>query len=620
VKFRATCVTVGVVATSLCGAALFVSASTSIDQLGADIDGEAADDRFGVSVSLSDDGTIVAIGGGKNDAGATDGGHVQVYQYSGGAWSQLGDDINGDAATEQSGWAISLSSDGTIVAIGAPLNEGTPGRVKVYQYSSGAWSQLGSDIDGEAADDQFGRSVSLSSDGTILAIGARYNDGNGDNAGRVQVYQYSSGAWSQLGADIDGEAVHDEFGRSVSLSSDGTILAIGAPSNDAGGYRAGHVRVYQYSSGTWSQLGDDIDGEAADDRSGGSVSLSSDGTILAIGAPFNDESGSDAGHVRVYQYSSGTWSELRGDIDGEAADDRSGYSVSLSSDGTKLAVGAHQNDGNGTNAGHVRVHQYSSGTWSQLGADINGETAGNPDLGDKSGWSVSLSSDGTKVAIGAPLNDGNGTNAGHVRVYSISTSLSITYDSQGGSTVTDGDATTTTGGSITTLPTDPTRTGYTFTGWYTATSGGTQITAGDDHGQSANFTLYAQWQAVSTTTTATTTTTTTPSTTTTTTTTPSTTTTTAPEVTTTAVAPSDASTSSTTTTVPSATATTTAPTTTTSVVDVSTTAPIAQISTSSIANPPALPATGTNSNVFPPLLLLATGCIGVLASRSRRLG
>jgi uncharacterized repeat protein (TIGR02543 family)/LPXTG-motif cell wall-anchored protein len=485
---------------------MIVSASTSIDQLGADIDGEAADDRFGVSVSLSDDGTIVAIGGGKNDAGATDGGHVQVYQYSGGAWSQLGDDINGDAATEQSGWAISLSSDGTIVAIGAPLNEGTPGRVKVYQYSSGAWSQLGSDIDGEAVDDQFGRSVSLSSDGTILAIGARYNDGNGDNAGRVQVYQYSSGAWSQLGADIDGEAVHDEFGRSVSLSSDGTILAIGAPGNDAGGYRAGHVRVYQYSSGAWSQLGDDIDGEAADDRSGGSVSLSSDGTILAIGAPFNDESGSDAGHVRVYQYSSGTWSQLGDDIDGEAADDRSGYSVSLSSDGTKLAVGAHQNDGNGTNAGHVRVHQYSSGTWSQLGADINGETAGNPDSGDKSGWSVSLSSDGTKVAIGAPLNDGNGTNAGHVRVYSISTSLSITYDSQGGSAVSDGDATTTVGGTIAALPTEPTREGYTFAGWFTAATGGTEITTNAAHNQTADFTLYAQWTANPTTTTTTTTT------------------------------------------------------------------------------------------------------------------
>ena len=68
----------------------------------------------------------------------------------------------------------------------------------------------------------------------------------------------------------------------------------------------------------------------------------------------------------------------------------------------------------------------------------------------------------------------------------------MTYDSQGGSTVTDGDTTTTTGGSITTLPTDPTRTGYTFTGWYTEASGGIQITAcSAAHGQPADFTLYA---------------------------------------------------------------------------------------------------------------------------------
>ena len=75
-----------------------------------------------------------------------------------------------------------------------------------------------------------------------------------------------------------------------------------------------------------------------------------------------------------------------------------------------------------------------------------------------------------------------------------SNTLNIIYDSQGGSSVTDGDATTTTGGAIATLPTDPTRTGYTFNGWFTATSDGTEITAGDAHGQDADFTLYAQWQ------------------------------------------------------------------------------------------------------------------------------
>ena len=84
----------------------------------------------------------------------------------------------------------------------------------------------------------------------------------------------------------------------------------------------------------------------------------------------------------------------------------SGYSVSLSSDGTTVAIGAHCNDGNGENSGHVRIYAWNSTTsaWEQQGADIDGEAAV-----DYSGRSVSLSSDGTTVAIGANGNDGNGT-------------------------------------------------------------------------------------------------------------------------------------------------------------------------------------------------------------------
>ena len=127
-----------------------------------------------------------------------------------------------------------------------------------------AQTQLGADIDGEAAGDQSGWSVSLSSDGTTVAIGARLNDGNGNNAGHVRIYEYSSGSWTQLGADIDGEAAGDHSGYSVSLSSDGTRVAIGAAGNDGNGNDAGHVRIYEYSSGSWTQLGADIDGEAAE--------------------------------------------------------------------------------------------------------------------------------------------------------------------------------------------------------------------------------------------------------------------------------------------------------------------------------------------------------------------
>ena len=231
--------------------------------------------------------------------------------------------------------------------------------------------------------------------------------------------------WSQLGLDIDGEAGNDGSGYSVSLSDDGTRVAIGAPDNfDAG---AGHVRVYSWNGTAWVKLGDDIDGEAGNDGSGWSVSLSGDGTRVAIGAPDNDGSFSNAGHVRVYSWSGTTWNQLGADIDGEAAGDLSGWSVSLSDDGTRVAIGALNNGDGGTDAGHVRVYQWDGTTWNQLGADIDGEAAD-----DLSGGSVSLSGDGSRVAIGAPFNDGSFSNAGHVRVFSTPVSVSVSSATSAG--------------------------------------------------------------------------------------------------------------------------------------------------------------------------------------------
>ncbi|WP_282042154.1 T9SS type A sorting domain-containing protein [Winogradskyella flava] len=399
-------------------------------QIGQDIDGEAAGDRSGSSVSLSSDGTIVAIGAINNSYNNADGftsGHVRVYENVSGTWIQLGSDIDGGAMFNQSGYSVSLSSDGTIVAIGATGDDDNginSGHVRVYENISGTWTQIGSDIDGEAAGDQSGSSVSLSSNGTILAIGAPFNVGNGFNSGHVRVYENISGTWTQIGNDIDGEAVVDESGSSVSLSSDGTILAIGASKNDGNGSNSGHVRVYENISGTWTQIGSDIDGEAAVDESGSSVSLSLDGTILAIGASKNGGNGLLSGHVRVYENISGTWTQIGSDIDGEAAGDQSGSSVSLSSDGTIVAIGAKTNEDNGTGSGHVRVYKNISGTWTQMGSDIDGEAEF-----DGSGSSVSLSSDGTIVAIGANSNNGNGTGSGHVRLYNLSNELSLKENS-----------------------------------------------------------------------------------------------------------------------------------------------------------------------------------------------
>jgi FG-GAP repeat len=103
------------------------------------------------------------------------------------------------------------------------------------------------------------------------------------------------------------------------------------------------------------------------------------------------------------------------DLDGEAAGDESGWSLAMSSDGNRLAVGATDNDGIGVNAGHVRIYDWTGSEWLQVGSDMNAEAAG-----DEFGWSVALSSDGSRVAIGARWSDGNGVDAGQVVIYDLS--------------------------------------------------------------------------------------------------------------------------------------------------------------------------------------------------------
>ena len=513
-----------------------VSYGSEWNQEGQDIDGEAEGDQSGTSVSLSADGTIVAIGAYGNDANNSINyinGHVRVYQrdatkttavtdqssidFGPIGWRRLGQDIDGEAYYDFSGYSVSLSADGTIVAIGAYGNDSGRGNVKLYKRDTSVsigWTQLGGDIVGEASSDYSGFNVSLSTDGTTVAIGAYENDANGNNSGHVRVYQrdatkttavtdqssidFGPIGWRRLGGDIDGETSYGYSGFSVSLSADGTIVAIGAPYNAGNGSYSGHVRVYSYDPTKttavtdqsspdfgpvgWRRLGTDIDGEAADDYSGWSVSLSADGTIVAIGTYGNDAIGNNSGHVRVYQRDATKttavtdqssidfgpigWRRLGQDIDGEAYYDFSGYSVSLSADGTIVAIGAVYNGGNGSYSGHVRVLKidsfgnftytsdtpavadvygnivllrstgtctltatqsatisYTSDTitatltvepsmYIQRGLDINGESAG-----DVSGSSVSLSSDGNTLAIGIPGTLVNGLGTGITRVY-----------------------------------------------------------------------------------------------------------------------------------------------------------------------------------------------------------
>ncbi|WP_109300387.1 WD40 repeat domain-containing protein [Aquimarina sp. AU474] len=252
-------------------------------------------------------------------------------------------------------------------------------------------------------------SVSLSDDETVLAVGTYQANYNSTKSGSVRIYKKDTGIWNQIGNDINGEAIGDWSGYSVSLSGNGTTVAIGAKRNNGrNGKNSGHVRVYKSNAGVWQQVGGDIDGEMQGDWSGYSVSLSQDGTTLAIGAVLNNGNGRHSGHVRVYRNISGKWSQVGKDINGKAAQDYFGASVSLSSDGQMVAIGAHQG---GISSGYVSVYQNLSGLWEQVGKDIVGLPTGN-----FSGWNISLSNNGAAIAI-ASYNTSKEKRYGCVRTY-----------------------------------------------------------------------------------------------------------------------------------------------------------------------------------------------------------
>ncbi|MEZ5247135.1 MAG: fibronectin type III domain-containing protein [Acidimicrobiales bacterium] len=380
------------------------AAASPWDQIGRDIDGATAGDQSGYSLALSDDGTRLAVGAVRDDG--THAGYVRVFQWTGSAWSQMGADIDAESVNDESGYSVALSADGSRLAVGARLNNGAAnfaGHVRVFQWTGSAWQQVGADIDGEAQYEQSGYSVALSADGARLAVGA---PGGDSNRGLVRVYLWSGTTWTQLGETISGDTVSDTSGWSVALSDDGTRLAVGSPGNDDSAPNAGRVSVFTWTGSAWTRMGF-VDGEAPGDFSGRSVALSADGSRLAVGAAKNDDAGADAGHVRVYSWSGAAWMPLGADIDGQSANDQSGASVALSADGSRLAVGA-----TGAGPGQVRIFLWTGSTWLQSGANVIGEAAD-----DRSGTSVAMAADGVAFAVGAPRNDGAGDNAGHVRVH-----------------------------------------------------------------------------------------------------------------------------------------------------------------------------------------------------------
>jgi len=353
---------------------------------------DAADnDQFCMSVSVSSDASVLAVGAqGWEGSPGTGRGGVYIYDWNGSAWVQRGDVLEADDAADDDnfGASISLSSDASVLAVGACGWEDAPGEdrggVYIYDWSDSAWVQRGSVIEaGDAADgDYFGISISLSSDASVLAVGAcGWEDAPGANRGGVYIYDWSDSAWVQRGAVIEaGDAADgDQFGMSVSVSSDALVMAVGANGwEDAPGTGRGGVYIYDWNGSAWVQRGDvlEADDAADDDQFGRSVSLSSDASVLAVGAiVWEGVSGEDRGGVYIYDWSGSAWVQRGSVIEAaDAADgDYFGTSVSVSSDASVLAVGAITWEGaSGANRGGV--YATTTLSWRESALAITGDS------------------------------------------------------------------------------------------------------------------------------------------------------------------------------------------------------------------------------------------------------
>lgn len=419
----------------------FASAESKWTLLGGDIQGVAKEDWFGGKVSLSNDGTVLAASAIFSDNYR---GCVRVFDYIDNNWKQRGVTIRGDYQGDYFGQSVALSGDGARLAVGSPYSYApgdvylARGSVKVYDWNvtSNSWTQIGIDIYAEASGDSAGMSLALSNDGSVLAIGAPYSDGASagrttENAGQVRIFAWSVGAsmWTQLGTDIDGENYYDFAGTSVALSGDGAVVAIGAPYNDGSGakdvstdtrtnwrgFDGGQVRVYKWTNNAWSKLGADIDGTTANGGFGETLALSEDATTLAVAAP---GWGASDGEVKILSWTGINWVQTGQTIVRPSDQEYYDFPVAMSGDGSRVAVGMPAETL--TNAtGSVSVYKFAGTTWEQDGDNILGD-----DVYEFAGSSISLSSDGSIVAIGIPLLDGQAENTGSVKVY-VSTEILI---------------------------------------------------------------------------------------------------------------------------------------------------------------------------------------------------
>jgi len=351
-------------------------------------------------VSLSGNGSVMALIG-KESVLVMDYDGTKALWYPFGGMIAANQEYNGladgDRVTKVRATSISLSEDGRTIVIGsssvATTNAGENyefGKVQVWTYDtlSRRWLTKGTPIAGRAKNDYFGSTVEISDDGSRIAVLAL---GHLEKLKPyIRVYDFdSNGNWVQVGGDMELEYTWEPSG--FAFSGDGSTIAMGS-------FRIGRIGLVTIwtlnpDSQSWQRQGSTITSNSSerDDRFGDAISLSRDGSVLAVGDPKES-----LGYVRVHAFKNGKWEKIGEDLHCNAVYGQCAHDVALSRNGSILAIAGY--DIYQT----VSVYEMTEeGTWNQVGPDI----VGSEPKGTVQNTVVDMSSDGRSIAFGVTTHE-----------------------------------------------------------------------------------------------------------------------------------------------------------------------------------------------------------------------
>lgn len=386
----------------------------------------------GTSVSLSVDGSRLMMGAPNGATGSVISGAVYIYSRENNRWTQE-QKLQPPDPTENMnyGMLVAISRDGTRCVVGAPnANSGGvtgAGALYVYSRTGTIWTLeqrlQASDL---AQNGRFGYSASLTSNGDRLIVGAPgATDAGNIGGGAAYIFTRGGTNWTQESRQAAIGPIPDGmFGYSVDIAGDGLIAVAGFPNASGGGgpgyMYAGAFYSFTRAGSTWTRQAKIVSVDGVENtKLGMSIAISSDGTRVVVGAPLHASPNATSGAAYVFTRSVNDWvDEYKLPSQADIAGSQFGGAVDISDDGLRVTVGVpyYQLPGTTRKIGGYQNFTRKNNLW--ILENIFYIDRSNLNVDPRYGVSVSLSGDGYRLAVGAPYTNTGTTNArGRAYIY-----------------------------------------------------------------------------------------------------------------------------------------------------------------------------------------------------------